>query len=225
MTEKNCRDDPDPVTRAMIELDDHRATASPAGYAVVGYAVEPDIVRGLQEIEREHPREWSLIAEHLRTEARDITAPRSKRQRGSRTQKPTTAAMNDGRTYVQIADVLRARIDSREYPINTAMPGERSMKDEFNCSIETAGNAQKVLRDEGLIKRWPGKGYYVIAMPGIRAARSSDARDAASSLLKPPARVIRRWARKHGYPVSSNGVLPQYIEDAYNAATKDSASG
>jgi DNA-binding GntR family transcriptional regulator len=64
---------------------------------------------------------------------------------------------------MQIAAALRERIDSGELTSGMRMPGTRAIKTEFSTSIETAQKALRVLEQDGLIEKWPGVGYYVIA--------------------------------------------------------------
>lgn len=68
----------------------------------------------------------------------------------------------DRRRYVQVALVLKGRISSGELARGATMPSTRGIKAEFGVSIETAQKSLRILADEGLIKRWPGLGYYVI---------------------------------------------------------------
>jgi DNA-binding GntR family transcriptional regulator len=69
---------------------------------------------------------------------------------------------DDHRRYRQIAAVLRRRIESGELASGNRMPGTRSLKVEFNTSHETAQKALRVLEADGLIKKWPGVGYWVL---------------------------------------------------------------
>lgn len=76
-----------------------------------------------------------------------------------------TADPYDPRVYVRIAGVLRERISSGEIPLGAALPSTRALKAEHGVSVETAQRSLKLLAEEGLIRRYPGMGYYVIRVP------------------------------------------------------------
>ncbi|MER5843220.1 GntR family transcriptional regulator [Streptomyces prasinus] len=57
---------------------------------------------------------------------------------------------DDSARYEEIADELRARIDSGEYPPGERVPGENEIMTTFEVSRDTAWKALQVLRDQGL---------------------------------------------------------------------------
>lgn len=63
--------------------------------------------------------------------------------------------------YLQIADLLRARIESGELPPDRPLPSEPQLVAEFGVSPQTARKAHRVLIDEGLAYAIRGKGTYV----------------------------------------------------------------
>jgi DNA-binding GntR family transcriptional regulator len=67
---------------------------------------------------------------------------------------------------MQVAAALRGRIASGELADGARMPGTRAIKAEFEVSIETAQKSLRVLEAEGLIRKWPGIGYYVLGDQG-----------------------------------------------------------
>lgn len=80
--------------------------------------------------------------------------------------------MTDGRTdridpiapvppYRQIAEILRRRIGSGEYPPDTRIPTESELVEEFEVARTTARRAVAVLREDGLIYTVPNRGSYV----------------------------------------------------------------
>jgi DNA-binding GntR family transcriptional regulator len=62
--------------------------------------------------------------------------------------------------YVQLAAILRARIESGE--ITSRMPGERALQHEFGLAPVTIRKAVRLLRDEGLVRTVSGMGTYVV---------------------------------------------------------------
>jgi GntR family transcriptional regulator len=63
--------------------------------------------------------------------------------------------------YRQIADILRRRIESGQYPPDTRIPTESEIVEEFEVARTTARRAVGVLRDDGLIYTVPQRGSYV----------------------------------------------------------------
>ncbi|MDX2938158.1 winged helix-turn-helix domain-containing protein [Streptomyces ipomoeae] len=62
--------------------------------------------------------------------------------------------------WVQIADVLRARITSGEYPPRTLI-SEVRLEQEFGVARTTVRKVTAALREEGLIITTPGMGSFV----------------------------------------------------------------
>jgi DNA-binding GntR family transcriptional regulator len=67
----------------------------------------------------------------------------------------------DPRLYVQIAVSVRARIESGELKPGQAAPSITTLTQEWGVARETAAQAYRVLEAEGLVTRYPGRGYYV----------------------------------------------------------------
>jgi DNA-binding GntR family transcriptional regulator len=61
--------------------------------------------------------------------------------------------------YVQVAGILRGRIESGE--LRSRVPSLKSISQEFGVSHVTAEKAVQVLKDEGLVEVVIGKGTYV----------------------------------------------------------------
>lgn len=63
--------------------------------------------------------------------------------------------------YVAMADHIAARIGAGELPLNTRLPAERDLADEYGVSLGTARRATKELRQRGLVVTVPVKGTFV----------------------------------------------------------------
>lgn len=61
--------------------------------------------------------------------------------------------------YVQLAAILRARIDSGV--ITARLPSEKDLHDEFGLAPMTIRKAVRMLADEGLVVVVPGRGTFV----------------------------------------------------------------
>ena len=60
----------------------------------------------------------------------------------------------------QIADVLRGRITSGQYPPGTALPSITALAAEFGTTTNTVRKALGILKDAGLIESVPGYGTF-----------------------------------------------------------------
>jgi len=67
----------------------------------------------------------------------------------------------DPRIYVRIAVAVRARIESGELEPGQPAPSITALSQEWGVARETAAHAMNVLESEGLVRRYPGRGYYV----------------------------------------------------------------
>lgn len=63
--------------------------------------------------------------------------------------------------YRQIAEILRSRIESGEYPKGTRIPTESEIVDTWEVARTTARRAIALLREQGLIETVPQRGSYV----------------------------------------------------------------
>ena len=63
--------------------------------------------------------------------------------------------------YVQVANILRARLESGELLPDRPVPSESQLQQEFGVARGTARKAIGVLREEGLVVTVMGRGSYV----------------------------------------------------------------
>lgn len=66
----------------------------------------------------------------------------------------------------RVADTVRDRIADGTYPLETYLPPIGKLREEFWFARQTVGRGLQALEKEGLIKRFKGKGYWIIAKPG-----------------------------------------------------------
>jgi GntR family transcriptional regulator len=64
--------------------------------------------------------------------------------------------------YVQVAEVLKARIESGDLPKDERIPSEAELMSEFEIGRTTARRAVAWLRDAGLVRTIPTRGTYVL---------------------------------------------------------------
>ena len=63
--------------------------------------------------------------------------------------------------YLQLADLIRTRIQDGRYRPGTAIPSIERLRQELGLSVMTIRKAVKLLAAEGLLRVIPGKGTYV----------------------------------------------------------------
>jgi DNA-binding GntR family transcriptional regulator len=63
--------------------------------------------------------------------------------------------------YLQIAAILRGRIESGEYAPGQRLPGINDLTQEYGVAHLTANKALRVLVAEGLAELSRGRGFYV----------------------------------------------------------------
>jgi GntR family transcriptional regulator len=63
--------------------------------------------------------------------------------------------------YIQVADILRSRIQSGQLLPDRPVPSETQLQQEFGVARGTARKAIALLRDQGLVVTVKGRGSYV----------------------------------------------------------------
>ncbi len=72
----------------------------------------------------------------------------------------TTRVTNDPRLYVRITEDLRHKISGGTIKANVSIT---DLSQQWGASRQTVSKALRALEDDGLIRRYPGVGYYVLA--------------------------------------------------------------
>lgn len=67
-----------------------------------------------------------------------------------------------GPLYLQVKDILKERIISGQYPINTLIPSEPELKEEFGVSMITIRKAVEQLAIQGYVEKRSGVGTTVL---------------------------------------------------------------
>jgi GntR family transcriptional regulator len=76
---------------------------------------------------------------------------------------------SDEPVYVQLAAILRARIDSGEIPPRRAIPSKRILMQEYEVALGTVDKALELLRADGYLKTVRGLGLFVVPANERRA--------------------------------------------------------
>ncbi len=67
--------------------------------------------------------------------------------------------------YLQLAEILRARIVSGKIPVGRRLPSRHELVAEFDLSPNTIKKALDILKAEGVLESSPGRGVYVKDVP------------------------------------------------------------
>lgn len=81
--------------------------------------------------------------------------------------------------YRQIADIIKGRIKSGQYPQHTRIPTESELVETYEVARTTARRAVGALREEGLVYTVPQRGTYVAESSGTISEQRPEA-DASS---------------------------------------------
>ena len=76
----------------------------------------------------------------------------------------------DEPVYQQVAGILRDQIRSGKIEPRRPIPSIRTLTETYGIARATAGKAIRLLADEGLIRRVPGKGWFVAPQSEWRAS-------------------------------------------------------
>jgi GntR family transcriptional regulator len=77
----------------------------------------------------------------------------------------------DEPVYQQVAGILRDQIRSGKIEPRRPIPSIRTLCETYGIARATAGKAIRLLADEGLIRRVPGKGWFVAPQSEWRASQ------------------------------------------------------
>lgn len=69
--------------------------------------------------------------------------------------------------YERIADDLRARISSGEYPPGSRLPTKAELMTRYQVAVNTVERAIEELRKAGIVETLQGAGMFVCEPPGI----------------------------------------------------------
>ncbi|MEV6791139.1 GntR family transcriptional regulator [Streptomyces sp. NPDC051320] len=79
--------------------------------------------------------------------------------------------------YVQLADIITARIKSGELAPDRPIASENHLADEYGVARLTARRAAQELRERGLIVTVRGKGSFVVEKPFAGARKDDESAD------------------------------------------------
>jgi DNA-binding GntR family transcriptional regulator len=103
--------------------------------------------------------------------------------------------------YQEIADDLRKRLASGEFPIGSTLPSISALQEEYDVrGLNTVRQAVAILQEEGLVEPAQGRGTFVVALPkpagDLEAARKE--LDDLKEVLETAQSVLSRIQRHFG---------------------------
>ncbi len=102
--------------------------------------------------------------------------------------------------YLQMREIIRCKIEEGEYAPCTAIPSEAELAECYGISRQTVHNAVEALVNEGLLRRVPGKGIFVL---GRKMDRDLDELQGFTNTMigrnvAPSVKVLTKSLRKAG---------------------------
>lgn len=116
--------------------------------------------------------------------------------------KAVLEAIEPRRLYRQVADQLRAYIDSGACPPGTRLPTERDLADQLGVSRPTIREALIALEVEGRVRIRVGSGIYVLDPPAVSGPRSEPGVE-----IEGPFEVLRARAFIEGFIAQEAALL------------------
>lgn len=98
--------------------------------------------------------------------------------------------------YVQIADDLRAAIDDGELAPGERLPSGRELAAEYGVAAMTIQHAVRLLREEGRLQTWQGRGVFVAPAGGSNEVPANDTQDEILRRLTQLGRDVEQLRRR-----------------------------
>ncbi|GAB2025340.1 GntR family transcriptional regulator [Lactovum odontotermitis] len=111
--------------------------------------------------------------------------------------------------YQSIADAIREKILSRQYPLRTAIPTETQLQAEYHASRDTVRKAVTILVNEGLLLRRKGSGTYVSEIPEPKP-------ESANSSGNKTIGLITTYISDYIFPSIIRGIEQELKEKGYS---------
>jgi GntR family transcriptional regulator len=114
--------------------------------------------------------------------------------------------------YQQVADDLRQRIASGEFPVGSAIPSTAKLASTHGVSITVIRAAVAQLRVDGVLVGQPGKGVFVRSTPEAAAERAATIDDLSGQLDELRAELRRIESARRDETASELAALRQETE-------------
>jgi GntR family transcriptional regulator len=114
--------------------------------------------------------------------------------------------------YQQVADDLRQRIASGEFPVGSAIPSTAKLAEAHGVSITVIRAAVTQLRADGLLIGQPGKGVFVRSTPEAVAEQAATIEDLSRQLTELRAELHQVEAARRDEAAAELAALRQDTE-------------
>ena len=114
--------------------------------------------------------------------------------------------------YQQVADDLRLRITTGEFPVGSAIPSTAKLTKKYGVSITVIRAAVARLREDGLLVGQPGKGVFVRSTPDSLAERAVTIDDISRQVEEFRAELLRIESVQRAELSAGLGALSQRID-------------
>ncbi len=105
-------------------------------------------------------------------------------------------SINDLPYYLQIKELIKSKIDKKEYPIGHKLDSENELAETYGVNRMTVRTGIESLVKEGYLKTVPGKGTYVINSPHIEDFKDFDGYK--GDISEDNRHILKREIRKAG---------------------------
>jgi|SRR5690625_5226147 len=120
-------------------------------------------------------------------------------------------SLKKGPLYIQLEEILKERIINGEYPINTLIPSEPELKEEFGVSIITVRRAVEQLAQQGYVEKRSGVGTTVLDNNAI--SKLSKGQRFSEYLLEQGHELSREFIHLSVVDCSINPVLQKHFSE------------
>jgi GntR family transcriptional regulator len=114
--------------------------------------------------------------------------------------------------YQQVADDLRLRISSGEFPVGSVIPSTAKLTGTYHVSVTVVRAAVTQLRADGLLIGQPGKGVFVRSTPEAVAEQAATTEDLSRQVAELRAQLRSAEATIRAESAAEIAVLRQYLK-------------
>jgi DNA-binding GntR family transcriptional regulator len=93
--------------------------------------------------------------------------------------------------YIDIAENLRVRISSGEFPVGARLPSLLELMESYGAAQHTMRHALELLKDDGVLSISQGVPTYVVKLPDMGKATALEKLEQAQRLIDEAMRIIR----------------------------------
>jgi GntR family transcriptional regulator of arabinose operon len=123
--------------------------------------------------------------------------------------------MVDQPLYLKVYEYLLEGISSGKYPAEERLPSENELADEFKVSRITSKKALELLAKNGIIKRMPGRGSFIIGGNGGHGAEAGETPGKKGKKHIPIGLIIADFSESYGTGLLSGIELEASVNNCF----------